>query len=261
MEKFKVILSNPQVIFREGIHFILSGEEDFEVAGETTANNEVFGLIEANPPNIVVLSQNDPKSDIAEVTRRIKQSNPATSVILITDKNAGSDIFNAMLGGISAVISADTDPDNMVAVIREVAQGKLPVIESLTAPAVAARALADFQDLATLNDRLGITMAQLTKKESEVLTSLAAGNDLKQTAVKLTLAEEAVRDCLRTILQKMVSNDRTRALLERTQMSLPSMLNLPLQGGASPEYLTRAEFEEFKASLLNAFKFASTEKS
>jgi len=28
MEKSKVFLSDPQVLFREGIHFILSGEDD-----------------------------------------------------------------------------------------------------------------------------------------------------------------------------------------------------------------------------------------
>jgi DNA-binding NarL/FixJ family response regulator len=55
MEKVKVFLSDPQILFREGIHFILSGEEDFEVTGETTSNEEAFTLIEANPPNIAVL--------------------------------------------------------------------------------------------------------------------------------------------------------------------------------------------------------------
>jgi DNA-binding NarL/FixJ family response regulator len=46
MEKIKVFLSDPQVFFREGIHFILSGEDDFEVTGETTNNDEAFSLIE-----------------------------------------------------------------------------------------------------------------------------------------------------------------------------------------------------------------------
>jgi len=54
MEKIKVFLSDPQVLFREGIHFILSGEEDFEVTGETTSNEEAFAFLEANPPNVAI---------------------------------------------------------------------------------------------------------------------------------------------------------------------------------------------------------------
>ena len=42
MRKIKVFLSDAQVIFREGIHFTLSGEEDFEVTGESTSNDEAL---------------------------------------------------------------------------------------------------------------------------------------------------------------------------------------------------------------------------
>ncbi len=34
MEKIKVFLSDPQILFREGMHFTLSGEDDFEVTGD-----------------------------------------------------------------------------------------------------------------------------------------------------------------------------------------------------------------------------------
>ena len=59
MEKVKVILSDPQVLFREGIHFILSGEDEFEVTGETTSNEEALDLIESNPPDIAFISMQD----------------------------------------------------------------------------------------------------------------------------------------------------------------------------------------------------------
>jgi DNA-binding NarL/FixJ family response regulator len=261
MEKIKVVLSYQQVIFREGIHFILSGEEDFEVAGETTGNKEALELIESSQANVVILSQADEKSDSAEITRRIKQSYPSVSVILITQKDESERIFPDIVAGISASLTADTEPERMVSVIREVAQGQLPIIEALLAPALAARALAVFQDLATLNERLGISMAQLTKKESEVLSGIASGIDQGQVAAGLKVPEAAVRDHLRAVLQKLVANDRTRELIEKTQMSLPSLLHLMPGGGGRPaEYLTRAEFNEFKDSLMNAIKSAFTEK-
>jgi two-component system response regulator DevR len=255
MEKIKVILSYPQVISREGIHFILSGEEDFEVAGETTGNKEAFELIEANPPNIAILSQADGKSGRAEMMRRIKGSYPSVSVILITDKNDSEQLFPDIVSGISASFTPDTDPEHMVAVIRDVAQGRLPIVEALLTPALAARTLADFQELATLNDRLGIHMAQLSKKEAEILSSIVSGSGIGQVAAKLNLSEDAVRNHLRIILQKLVTNDRNRAIIEKTQMTWPLLILGRLKGsGEASEYLTRAEFNEFKDSLTAGFK-------
>jgi two-component system NarL family response regulator len=255
MEKIKVILSHPQVIFREGIHFVLSGEEDFEVAGETTGNREAFELIEANPPDIAILSQNDDKVSVAEMTRRIKRNFPSVSVILIPDKNDSEQIFTSLTSGVSAYLTPDTEPERLVAVIRDVAQGRLPVVEALLTPALAARTLADFQDLATLNERMGITMAQLSRKEAEILNCIVSGSGIGQVVAKLNLTEEVIRGHLRVILQKLVANDRARAVISEAQRTLPSLIPGVFKGKGEPsEYLTKAEFSEFKDSLMAGFK-------
>ncbi len=48
MEKVSVFLADWQVLFREGIHFTLSGEDDIEVIGEATDNEEALNFIETN---------------------------------------------------------------------------------------------------------------------------------------------------------------------------------------------------------------------
>jgi len=262
MEKIKVILSCLQVIFREGIHFILSGEEDFEVVGETTENMETLELIESNPPNVVVLSQVNVKSDIADITRRIKSNYPAISVVLITDSIESAQLFPAVVSGISAVFTPDIDPDKMVSLLRDTARGRLPVIDALSTPVFASRALADFKDLATLNERLRITMAQLTKKEAEILNSLASGDAIAQAAVKSGLSEEAAGNHLRTVLQKLTANDRTRLIVEKTQMSIASLIpGMPKDDSVQQEYLTRTEFDQFKTALMSGFKSFVSEKA
>ena len=255
MEKIKVILSYPQVIFREGIHFVLSGEEDFEVAGEAAGNREAFELIEANPPDIAILSQNDGKVSGAEMTRRIKRIYPSVGVVLITGLHDSESVFNSLTSGVSAHLTPDAGPDRLVAVIRDVAQGRLPAVEELLTPALAARTLADFQDLATLSERMGITMAQPSPKEAEILNSIVSGGGIGPVAARLNLAEEIVRNHLRIILQKLVANDRVRVLITEVQRSLHSLIPGGLHGGGGPrEYLTRAEFIEFKGSLMVRLK-------
>lgn len=255
MEKVKVFLSDSQVLFREGIHFILSGEEDFEVIGETTSNEEAFTQIEANPPHVAILSIKDVKFNGPEITRRIKRSLPAVSVILTVDKSDDEILFSAMKSGASACLTKDTDPEYLLDTIRVVAKGEHPVIEALLKPGLAAQALTEFEDLAALNEQLDNLLASLTPKEKEILSSLAAGSKIDQVAAKLNMKEESVRRNLRAILNKLVANDQARALIEAAQRSLPSIIRgMVKTGGKSVEYVTKEEFNEFKESLTERLK-------
>ena len=253
MEKVKVFLSDPQVLFREGIHFILSGEEDFEVIGETTNNEEALTLIEANPPNVAILSMLNGNLTGPEIARRIKRSLPSVNVILTMDKSDEEPLFTAMKSGVSACLTKGIDPENLLNTIRVVAQGNQPITESLLIPGLASRAIVEFEDLATMNDQLHNLLANLAPKEAEILSSIAANNGLEQVAAKLSMNEETVRRHLRTILNKLVANDQARALIEAAQSSL-IIRGVVKKGGPSADYVTKEEFNEFKESLMARLK-------
>ena len=252
MEKVKVFLSDPQILFREGIHFILSGEEDFEVTGETTSNEEAFTLIEANPPNVAVLSLQDKKSTGTEIARRIKRSQPSAAIILTMEKKDDETVFEAIKSGASACLTKDSDPEQLLDIIRVVSQGSVPIIEELITPEVAAMAQAEFDNLSALNEHMENLLARLTQKETQVLGSLAAGSNLEQAATKLGVNEEAVRHHLRVIWNKLVTNDQAQMVIEAAQRSLPAIIRPPLKKGGKPvDYVTRAEFNELKQTLLD----------
>jgi RNA polymerase sigma factor (sigma-70 family) len=255
MEKVKVFLSDPQILFREGIHFILSGEEDFEVIGETTSNDEAYTLIEANPPNIAVLSLPDKKTPGPDMARRIKRSLPAVSIILTINKKDDEYVFEAIRCGASACLTKDIDPEQLLDIIREVSQGALPIVEELFSPGVAAMVLADFENLNELNKHMDNLLADLTEKEKQVLESITGDNTAEQVAAKLGISEDNVSRHLRQILNKLIANDQAQVVIEAAQRSLPSMIRRPLKkGGKTTDYVTKAEFDEFKDHLMERLK-------
>lgn len=254
MEKVKVFLSDPQVLFREGIHFILSGEDDFEVTGETTGNEEAFTLIEANAPHIAILSMHDAKADGFDITRRIRRNLPSVFVILIMDKKEPDKIFLAIKSGASACLTKDTEPEHLLDVIRVVAQGSFPVMEELFTPAVASLVITEFEDLAALNAQFDNLLANLAPKELLILNSIAAGNNIEQIAAKLDINEESIRRNIRLILNKLVSNEQARTVIEAAQRSLPSIIRSGKRDGKNGDYITRAEFNEFKEHLMERLK-------
>ena len=94
METVSVVLADWQVLFREGIHFTLSGEEDIEVIGEVTNSEEALNFIEANPPNVAILNADRGELSGIDVTGRIKQNLPSVSVILIMDSDSEEQLFS-----------------------------------------------------------------------------------------------------------------------------------------------------------------------
>jgi DNA-binding NarL/FixJ family response regulator len=254
MEKIKVILSDPQVLFREGIHFVLSGEEDFDVIGETTSNEEGLALMEANPPNVAILSMLNGLNGI-EVTRRLRQSVPSVSVILTIDKSDNDQIFLALKSGASACVNKNIDPDNLLDIVRSVAQGKHPLTDILLIPELASKTIAEFKDMATLNEQLENMLAVLAPKETNILEKIAADNTIEQIAAKLNTNEEAIKRDLRAIRVKLIANDHARVLIEAAQRSLPAILRGTLKvDNAQSNYITRAEFNDFKDGLMEHFK-------
>jgi len=254
MEKIKVFLSDPQVLFREGIHFILSGEEDFEVTGETTGNEEAFTLIEANTPNIAVLSMKDPKTPGPDITRRIRRNLSSVFVILTTDKKEPEEVFAAIKSGASACITKDTEPEHLLDIIRVVAQGSLPLMDELLTPGIASVVITEFEDVAVLNEQFDNLLADLTPKEQHVLAAIAAGGNMEQLTAKLEMNEDTIRRNIRLIFNKLVANDQARTIIEAAQRSIPSIIRSGKAGAKATEYITRAEFNEFKEHLMERFK-------
>ncbi len=260
IKRIKIFLSDPQVLFREGIHFILSGEDDFEVTGEATNNEESFTHIEANPPHVVILNIQDKKLSGPEAVRRIKKRFPSVFAILTIEKKDGAQLFEAIRSGASAYLTKDSDPEHLLDTVRVVSQGSLPIMEELLTPEIASIALTEFEDISSLNERMDNVMAVLTQKETQVLNSIAAGNSIEQVAAKLNIDEESIRGYLRLILNKLVANDQTRAIITTVQNSLPVMLsNTGGLSRLSEEYLTREEFTKFKDSLAKRLKSIASE--
>jgi DNA-binding NarL/FixJ family response regulator len=255
MKRIRVYLSDPQVLFREGIHFILSGEEDIEVIGEATSNEEAFQHIETNPPNLAVLSVPDRKVTGPEITRRLKRKFPSLAAVLTIDKKDEEVLFEVMKSGASACLVKDADPESLLDIIRAAAQGSFPIMEELLTPGLAKMALIEFEDIEALKERMDNLMAGLTQREIQVLSTIGDGNNIEQVAAKLGIDEEAVRENLKLILNKMVANDQTRSVIETVQQSLPAVLETTARARRlSEEYLTREEFTKFKESLAERLK-------
>jgi len=249
VDRITIYLADWQVLFREGIHFTLSGEEDIEVIGETTDNEEALSFIETNSPQVAILNANKAKLTGIEITRRIKQNVPSVAVILVMDSEDEELLFSAIKSGASACVTKDVDPDKLLNIIREVAQGRQPISSGLLKPKVALLALDEFEACSLISQQVGNLLARLTPREAEILSLIGEEKPLEEAAANLGISEATISHRLDLIVSKLMANDHSRRLIESTQHGLTAL------GARTPldhpeiEYITRDEFVEFKDNL------------
>jgi len=249
MEKITVFLADWQVLFREGIHFTLSGEEDMDVIGEAAENEEALAFIEKTPPNIAILNANHSKLSGVDACRRLKQNLPEVMVILIMDSENEEQLYSAMKSGASACLTKDADPEDVVNLIRGVAQGAQPISEALLRPEIAAHVVEEFEVFTAIGKKVADLLAHLLPVESDILRPIINGTPLEEISKTLNLSEEIIRHHLNLILAKLVANDRSREVIEAAQSGV-----MPRAGKPGVEYVTREEFNEFKEKLIERFK-------
>ena len=225
MEKISVFLAEWQVLFREGIHFTLCGEEDIEVIGETDDNEEALSFIEANVPSVAILDADRGKLSGIDVATRIKQNYPSVSVILIMGSENEEQLFSAMKCGVNACVTKDIDPDDLVSIVRRVAQGAYPLSEALLRPGITSRVIDEFEAFSLINEKVGNLLAYLSPREGEILHYIVDGSSSEQVSQALGISEEAIKHYLDLILLKLVANDHNRAVIEAAQSLLPSIIS------------------------------------
>ena len=259
MDRISVFLSDWQVLFREGIHFTLSGEEDIEVIGEATSSEEALKAIETNPPNIAVLNTNHEDIEGIQAAGYLRRHFPAVATVLIMDSENEEQLFLAMKNGASACLTKEVDPAELIYAIKAVARGEQPITEALLRPEIASRVLDEFEEFAIIGEQLRNLLARLTPGETEILHHIANGAPLDEVYETLGVNEDSVSRAFGIILTKLITNDQSRQVIAATESGLSPAIRSRLAGQSAGDYVTRDEFTAFKDSFRERLKSAIDE--
>lgn len=207
----RVLIVDDHALYRRGLQTVLSTEEGIEVVGEAADGVEAVERAEETMPDIVVMDVGMPKRGGIDACRVIKQRVPSARILVLTNSDDDTDLFEAVRAGANGYLLKDAT-EEIASGIRGVYHG-----QSLVSPIMATNLLREFNQL---SKRVAVPAAtpefelpRLTNRELEILERIAKGRLNREIAEDLVISENTVRNHVRNILDKLQMHSRMQAAM------------------------------------------------
>jgi DNA-binding NarL/FixJ family response regulator len=211
-DPIRILIADDHPVFRFGLKALLEAEDDTEVVGEATTGLEAVALAAELAPDVILMDLNMPALNGLDATRRIMQTNPGASILVITMFDDDS-VFGAMRAGARGYILKGAEGEETLRAIRAVANG-----EAIFSPAIAQRVMQFLAQPSSPGAQA--SFPELTAREHNVLALVAEGLTNSAIAERLVLSSKTVRNYVSSILDKLQVADRTAAIIRARDAGL-----------------------------------------
>jgi DNA-binding NarL/FixJ family response regulator len=156
-------------------------------------------------PEVVLFDINLPGADGVESVRRLKALLPKTHIIIFTACAEQSRVLQALVAGASGYLLKRTPPERLLAAIREVCEGGVPMSPEI------ARCVIQF-----LRQSPGASCGnvRLTPREREILDQLAKGFRYKEIVDNLGISFGTLHSYISKVYEKLHVHSRTEAVVK-----------------------------------------------
>ncbi|MDK9332092.1 Two-component system response regulator [Propionibacterium freudenreichii] len=215
----RVLLADDQTMVRTGFEMILGVENDIEVVGQAADGRQAVSAAARLHPDVVLMDVQMPTMDGIAATREIVAAETAR-VIVLTTFDRDDYLFDALGAGASGFILKNSDPTELVAAVRAVANGDALLSPSVTLRVI--RAMAQGHAPREVTPGADAELARLTDREVEVLRALARGLSNAEITAELFVSEATVKTHVSNVLSKLGLRDRVQAVAHAYQHGLVS---------------------------------------
>jgi DNA-binding NarL/FixJ family response regulator len=206
-----VLVADDHALVRHGFRSILASEDDIDVIAEASNGRDAVAIAIREQPDVVLMDIRMPALDGIEATRLIT-ADPrlsGTRVIVLTTFDLDEYVFGALRAGASGFLLKGVEPTQLVNAVRTVAGG-----DALLDPSATRRLIEAYTCGATDRRRSAATLPdELTTREIELLTLIAAGSTNAEIAERLVISPLTVKSHVSRILTKMSARDRTQLVV------------------------------------------------
>ncbi|WP_447005516.1 response regulator [Saccharothrix isguenensis] len=204
----KVMLADDEDLVRSGLRMILNSAGDIEVVAECDDGHLVAELARRHRPHVVLLDIRMRSNDGLMALRRLRTLPDPPKIAMLTTFDVDEYVSEALRLGASGFLLKDTEPEQLVRAVRDLALGG-----AVLDPGVAARVLAAVADGERAAEPARRLLASLSEREREVLVLIGQGMSNAEIGGTLHLSEATVKGYVSSVLGKIGAVNRVQAAL------------------------------------------------
>lgn len=212
MAGIRVLLAEDHHVVRAAVASFLARERDIEVVGEVAEVSRLPEAVAALQPDVLVLDAHMPGQPVIETAQTLRSRYPQVRILVLSAYKRREYVVGLMGAGALGYVLKDDPPEALVQAVRAVAQGEQWVSPRVLEVLVAA----------SRKDAARPTV-ELTPRELEVLRLMARGYRNEEIAAALVIAEQTVKNHVRSILQKLGTETRVGAVVYAIREGLVSV--------------------------------------
>ncbi len=199
----RIALADDQALVRAGLRALIESYA-IEVAIEAADGAGLLDQLATVEVDVILSDIRMPGVDGIDALLALRARGDTTPVLLLTTFDDSDLLLRAIDAGAQGFLLKDAAPDDLADSIRRIAAGETLLQPVSTDPV---RARYRFHDESTPGDTFNA-------REVAILRLLAGGYSNREIARSLFLAEGTVKNYVSTILDKLGTRDRTRAVLK-----------------------------------------------
>lgn len=208
----RIVLVDDHPMVRQGIRAVLDGAEDLDLVAEAENGVDAVRLCVEHRPDVVLMDLQLPGLHGLEATREIRRSAPETAVLVLTMYDDDETVFAAVAAGAAGYLLKGADGADILAALRSAAAGQA-VFGTTLAPR-----LGEWFSRPTA--RPNPLFPELTEREREILSAVAAGLSNAEIGARLFLSPKTVANGLTGILAKLQVGTRIEAIVKAREAGL-----------------------------------------
>jgi len=211
-----VLIVDDQKVVREGLVSLIGLLPGIAVVGAAVDGDDAVAQATRLRPDVVLMDLNMPRCNGVEATERLRALLPDTAVVVLTTYSDDSWVFSALQAGARGFLTKDAGADEIHRAITDVAAGHAQLDPSVQRRLL--EALSGGQRFAVASPSgpggparpAAAPPDDLTPREAEVLTHIAAGLSNTEIAAALFVSEATVKTHVNHIFAKTGLRDRAQ---------------------------------------------------
>jgi two-component system nitrate/nitrite response regulator NarL len=124
----RIVVADDHPLFRGGIVRALEDDARFVVVGEAGDGATAERLIRAHAPELALLDLRMPGADALQLLARLRHHQPPVAIVVLTAYTDTSLVHSAMAAGAAGYVAKETDREDLLDVLADVALGRRRVL-------------------------------------------------------------------------------------------------------------------------------------